>query len=85
MIGQYLSNTNEKAIVSILQNILELDKAEEDTRHCWDGTLRSGQQKVRTYVRGHAWRIGATALPHTLRKEWELARSLKASCKQTSL
>jgi len=27
MIGQYLSNTNEKAIVSILQNILELNKA----------------------------------------------------------
>jgi len=27
MIGQYLSNTNEKATVSILQNILELNKA----------------------------------------------------------
>ena len=27
MIGQYLSNTNERAIVSILQNILELNKA----------------------------------------------------------
>ena len=26
MIGQYLSNTNEKATVSILQNILELNK-----------------------------------------------------------
>ena len=30
MIGQYLSNTNEKATVSILQNILELNKA-----HIW--------------------------------------------------
>ena len=28
MIGQYLSNTNEKATVSILQNILELNKAQ---------------------------------------------------------
>ena len=28
MIGQYLSNTNEKATVSILQNILELKKAQ---------------------------------------------------------
>ena len=27
MIGQYLSDTNEKATVSILQNILELNKA----------------------------------------------------------
>jgi hypothetical protein len=27
MIGQYLSNTNERATVSILQNILELNKA----------------------------------------------------------
>jgi hypothetical protein len=27
MIGQYLSNTNEKATVPILQNILELNKA----------------------------------------------------------
>jgi len=27
MIGQYLSNTNEKATVFILQNILELNKA----------------------------------------------------------
>ena len=27
MIGQYLSNTNEKATVSILQNILELNEA----------------------------------------------------------
>jgi len=27
MIGQYLSNTNEKATVLILQNILELNKA----------------------------------------------------------
>ena len=27
MIGQYLSNTNESAIVSILQKILELNKA----------------------------------------------------------
>jgi hypothetical protein len=27
MIGQYLSNTNEKYTVSILQNILELNKA----------------------------------------------------------
>jgi hypothetical protein len=26
MIGQYLSNTNERATVSILQNILELNK-----------------------------------------------------------
>jgi hypothetical protein len=26
MIGQYLSNTNEKTTVSILQNILELNK-----------------------------------------------------------
>jgi hypothetical protein len=30
MIGQYLSNTNEKAKVSILQNILELNKAVDD-------------------------------------------------------
>jgi hypothetical protein len=30
MIGQYLSNTNEKATVSILQNILELNKATYD-------------------------------------------------------
>jgi len=29
MIGQYLSNTNEKATVSILQNILELNKVQE--------------------------------------------------------
>jgi len=28
MIGQYLSNTNERATVSILQNILELNKAQ---------------------------------------------------------
>ena len=27
MIGQYLSNTNERTTVSILQNILELNKA----------------------------------------------------------
>jgi len=27
MIGQYLSNTNERATVSVLQNILELNKA----------------------------------------------------------
>ena len=27
MIGQYLSNTNKRATVSILQNILELNKA----------------------------------------------------------
>jgi len=27
MIGQYLLNTNEKATLSILQNILELNKA----------------------------------------------------------
>ena len=27
MIGQYLSNTNEKVTVSILQNILKLNKA----------------------------------------------------------
>jgi len=32
MIGQYLSNTNEKATVSILQNILELNKAREGGR-----------------------------------------------------
>jgi len=31
MIGQYLSNTNEKATVSILQNILELNKAQLST------------------------------------------------------
>ena len=29
MIGQYLSNTNESATVSISQNFLELDKALE--------------------------------------------------------
>jgi len=28
MIGQYLSNTNESATVSILQNFLELNKAQ---------------------------------------------------------
>jgi len=28
MIGQYLSNTNESAIISILQIFLELNKAE---------------------------------------------------------
>jgi len=31
MIRQYLSNTNKKATVSILQNILELNKALEQT------------------------------------------------------
>jgi hypothetical protein len=49
------------------------------------GTLRSGQQKVRTYVRGHAWRIGAYSAPaHASQRVGEVARSLKASCKPTT-
>jgi len=35
MIGQFLSNTNESATVSILQNFLKLNKAQEST----SGTL----------------------------------------------
>ena len=33
MIGQYLSNTNEKATVSILQNILELNKPQNKCKN----------------------------------------------------
>jgi hypothetical protein len=32
MIGQYLSNTNEKTTVSILQNILKLNQASQPAR-----------------------------------------------------
>ena len=47
MIGQYLSNTNEKATVSILQNILELNKAPvEKVRHM--GQAATGQAQART-------------------------------------
>ena len=39
MIGQYLSNTNEKATVSILQNILELNKALGGLEVGFDGAI----------------------------------------------
>jgi len=45
MIGQYLSNTNERATVSILQNILELNKAQDaNTFHMW-----FAQESMETY------------------------------------
>jgi hypothetical protein len=37
MIGQYLSNTNESATVSISQKILELNKALRDLSWKWIG------------------------------------------------
>jgi len=40
MIGQYLSNTNESTIVSILQNILELNKTREGQ---FDNNKRNGR------------------------------------------
>jgi len=45
MIGQYLSNTNKKATVSILQNILELNKAWLDWRRREREGRRERQQE----------------------------------------
>jgi hypothetical protein len=39
MIGQYLSNTNEKATASILQNILELNKQGRSQLEIYGGAL----------------------------------------------
>jgi hypothetical protein len=48
MIGQYLSNTNESATVSISQNFSELNKAlvyNDDNKH----KEKIGSEKIREY------------------------------------
>ena len=43
MIGQYLSNTNENAIISILQKVLELNKAQGPQTDPMSGGLKQGR------------------------------------------
>ena len=59
MVGQYLSNTDERATVSILQNILELNKAllEVNKAHvrCAHAQLRVRDPSVR-FAPTRTWR-----------------------------
>jgi len=58
MIRQYLSNTNEKTTVSILQNILELNKALDVVGRDADGRSRTDGVTSRI-DRNRAWPLGA--------------------------
>ena len=50
MIGQYLSNTNERATMFILQNILELNKATVCRSKDIDASLLEGLVKIPYHI-----------------------------------
>ena len=65
MIGQYLSNTNESATVSIFQKFSELNKAKEDrVLGSWIDHARPVTLVVRLYKKKKKRVHGAESLPH---------------------